>query len=60
MSLEIKRKEVELMRVQTARFEIELRIAERKEEIERLENNIRIQIETETRLSDELKKLKEV
>jgi hypothetical protein len=59
MNLDKKRKEVEIMRVKTARHEMELRIAERQEEIARLNDNIKIQIEAETRLTEELKTLKD-
>ncbi len=58
MSLEQKRKEIELMRVRTARGEMELRIAERMEEITRLEESIKIQNQAEIKLIEELKKIK--
>lgn len=58
MSLELKRKEVELMRVKIAKSEMELRIQERQEEIQRLEDNIKIQLQAEIRLEAELKSLK--
>ncbi len=40
--LDLKRKEVELLRVSAAKADIELRIQERMEEIERLQENIKI------------------
>lgn len=43
MSLEKKRKQIELMRVTVAKQEMELRIEERMEEVKRLEENIKIQ-----------------
>lgn len=43
MSLERKKTEVELIRVEAAKAEMELRIAERQEEIKRVEENIKIQ-----------------
>lgn len=58
MSLDLKRKEVELMRVQIAKSEMELRIAERQEEVQRLQENIKIQAAAEERLLAELKTLK--
>lgn len=59
MSLELKRKEVELMRVHVARQELELKIAERQEEISRLENHILTQLAAEERLKEEIKQLNE-
>lgn len=56
MSLEIQRKKLELMRVQTAKFELLFKIDERLEEIERLKSHVKIQEETEQRLIEELKK----
>lgn len=58
MNLELKRKEVELMRVQMAKSEMELRIQERQEEVQRLQENIKIQVAAEERLLAELKTLK--
>jgi hypothetical protein len=42
MSLDLKRKQVELLRVSSAKAELELRIHERLEEIERLKEHIAI------------------
>lgn len=58
MSLDIKRKEMELARVRVARQEMELRIMERQEEIDRLEKNIDIQNQSELKLTNEIKTLK--
>lgn len=58
MSIEKKKKELELLRVQAAKFEMELKIEERKEEISRLEANIKIQQEAEIRIQKELNELK--
>ena len=58
MSLDLKRKEVELMRVRMAHQEMELRIAERMEEVERLNANIKIQLQSESKLLEEIAKLK--
>ena len=53
--IEIKKLKVELMQVQAARASLELRIDERKEEIERIEANILIQIAKEEELSQKIK-----
>jgi hypothetical protein len=58
MSLDIKRKEMELARVRVARQEMELRIMERQEEIDRLDKNIEIQNQSELKLTNEIKTLK--
>lgn len=52
--LERKKKEVELGNVKNARENLELRIMEREDEIQRIKDNIKIQVDTETRLSKEL------
>lgn len=57
MSLEKKKTEVELMRVTTARMELEYKIEERKEEIQRMEDHIKIQIAKESELKDKLKEM---
>lgn len=54
MSIERKKKELELRRVETARMELELKIEERLVEIERLKENIQIQLEKEEQLKEEL------
>ncbi len=54
MSLEQKRKKLELMRVQSAKMELEFKIEERLEEIERLKENIKIQKQKEEELIKEL------
>lgn len=53
-NLDLKRKQLELARVRTARQELELKIDERLDEIERLKEHIKIQIEKETSLQKEL------
>lgn len=55
MTLDDKRKKLELMRVQTARYELEFKIEEKLEEIERLKEHIKIQIEREKQLTNEIK-----
>lgn len=55
MSLERKKKEMELRRVETARMELELKIDERLEEIERLREHIKIQLEKEEQIKKDLK-----
>lgn len=54
MSLERKKKEMELRRVETARMELELKIEERLEEIQRLKDHIRIQLDKEEQIKKEL------
>lgn len=54
MSLELKRKQLELSRVQLAREEQELKIEERMDEINRLKSAIEIQIEKEEQLKAEI------
>lgn len=55
--LDLKRKELELMRVQTANFELELKIEEMMNDIERLKKAIVIQKETEIKIKEEITKL---
>lgn len=57
MSLEKKRKTLELGRVQQARAEIEFSIEEKQAEIERLKAHIEIQKETEAKIKKELETL---
>lgn len=55
MSLDLKRKKLELGRVRMARQELEFRIEERQEEIQRLQEHINTQKEKEQQLENELK-----
>lgn len=55
MSLEKKKTEVELMRVRTARMELEYKIEERRDEIKRMEEHIVIQANKEIELEQKLK-----
>lgn len=55
MSLEQKKKELELARVRLARQEMEYKIEEREEEIQRLKEHIKIQIERENELTKQIK-----
>lgn len=57
MSLELKKIQVELMRVKTARMELEYKIEERLDEIKRMQDHIRIQNEKENELTEKLKNL---
>jgi hypothetical protein len=57
--LDIKRKELELGRVEHARKELEFKIEERMDEIERLKSHIEIQLEKEKELKEEILKLKQ-
>ena len=52
--LELKRKKVELLRVSSAKAELELRIHERMEEIERLQEHIKISEAKEVELSQQI------
>ena len=52
--LEKKKIEVEYMRVKTSRMELELKIAEREDEIRRLKEHIEIQLKREQELKDQL------
>lgn len=54
MSIEIKRKKLELSRVELARLEQELKIEERMEEITRIKSTIQIQINKENELKAEI------
>lgn len=57
MSLEFKKTQVELMRVTTARMELEYKIEERKEEIKRMEDHIQIQVQKEAELTNKMKEM---
>lgn len=52
--IELKRKKLELSRVELARQEQELKIEERLDEIERLKSTIEIQIKKENELKAEI------
>lgn len=58
MSLEKKKLQVELMRVKTARMELECRIEERQEEILRVQEHIVIQQAKEDELQVRLDEMK--
>lgn len=58
MSLELKKSELELMRVKTARMELEFKVDEKLEEIERMKTHIKIQEDKEAELSAKLTDLK--
>ena len=55
--LDLKRKELELGRVEQARKELEFKIEERMDEIERLQGHIQIQLQKEQELKEEIKQL---
>jgi regulator of replication initiation timing len=57
MSLETKRKVLELKRVETARMDLEFKIEEKLDEIERLKKHVDQQLETEERLKKEIEEL---
>lgn len=54
-TLDLKRKELELARVKLATQDLEFKIEERLEEIERLREHVKVQQETEKRLIQEIK-----
>ena len=54
MSLEMRKKQAELARVKAARLDLEVRVEERLEEIERLKEHIKIQLAKEAELEKEL------
>lgn len=56
--IELKRKELELARVELARQELELKIEERSDEIKRLQSMIEIQKNKEIELKAELVSLR--
>lgn len=58
MSLEIKKKEMELKRVLMARDEFELRVEEKLEEIERIKVQMSLQDEAAEKIKKELEVLK--
>ena len=58
MNLELKRKQLELARVQMARSELEFRIEEKMEEIKRIQDNIKIQQNREKELLKEIDSFK--
>jgi hypothetical protein len=57
--LDIKRRELDLLRVEAARKELEFKVEERKEEIQRLEDHIVVQLKKEAEIQEELNKLKQ-
>ena len=56
--LELKRMEVELIRVQAARAELEFKIVEREHDIMRIKEHIKIQLDKEEELKQKLKEAK--
>jgi hypothetical protein len=56
--LDLKRKEVELIRVSAAKADLELRIHERLDEIERLKEHITVSEAAEKKLADEIAEMK--
>lgn len=58
MGLDLKKKEMELKRVIMAKEELELRIEESLDQIERIKEHIKIQDEAIIRLKKELETLK--
>ena len=58
-SLDVKRKQLELARVQMARTEMEFKVEERQEEINKLKEHIKGQEQKEQDLTLEIKSLNE-
>ena len=58
--LELKRMEVELIRVQAARAELEFKIVEAEHNIARIKEHIKIQLDKEEELKNKLKVAKGV
>ena len=56
--LEYKRKELELVKVAAARAELEFKILEKEDEIQRIKDHIQIQIKREDEIRAELGKAK--
>lgn len=54
MTLETRKKQAELARVKASRLDLEVKIEERLEEIERLKEHIKIQLAREIELEKEL------
>lgn len=57
MSLDLKKKKLELARVQVAKQELEFKIEERADEIQRLKEHIKVQEQTEEKLKQEISTL---
>lgn len=55
-ALDLKRKELELIKVAAARAELEFKILEKQEEITRIKEHIQIQFKREAELKDEINK----
>ena len=56
--LELKRVEVELMQVTASRHALELKVAERLDEVERIKESIKIQLAKEVELAAKIKENK--
>jgi hypothetical protein len=54
MSLDLRKKKVELLRVNAAKAELDLRVYERLDEIERIKAHIKVQEDAETKLKEEI------
>jgi len=57
MNLELEKKKLEFRKVDTAKAEMEYRILERLEDIERLKANIKVQDKALIRIKEEMTKL---
>lgn len=59
MSLELKKVKVELLRVSAAKAELELRIEERLDEVERIKEHIKTQEAKEIELKQKIESMKD-
>lgn len=57
-AMELKKSEMELAKVGAARLELEYKIMEREEEIQRIRSHIKIQLDKEKELADKIAVLK--
>jgi hypothetical protein len=57
MSLELKRKQVELLRIQASRAELEMKVIEREEEIAKIRSTMDLQLAREDALKVEIEQL---
>lgn len=56
--LDLKRKELELVKVAAARAELEFKILEKEDEVLRIKDHIQVQLKREAELKEEIKKAK--
>ena len=59
MNIDLKRKNLELERIKLGKLEMEFRIEERMQEVERLRENIKIQEDALAKIKAEIQQIKE-